>query len=258
MRQIELFEILFALTALVQKLYVEHLVHAVMPDSAGLLTVLPVRAVRHEIIVLIVPHETPRAGLVPLPAAAQLHLLVCVPLEVLETDLAVRSDGVVQPVDVVVYALVHRLDATCYEDLPLQLLRVMPAGERLDLTDQLVRLAVRHELCGLHRIDEKLQLRQLEVAGADVVVPLAALLLADYIEAEGPELLEIHIQSLPVGINPAGVELAYDLRHRQRMLLIRLLHEYLHQIEKFQFLIRSLGHDFTLSILTKYTVSVSL
>ena len=216
-RDIERFELLLPLPLLIQYLNIQHLVHTVVDHD------IVFCIIGDEIILLVVPHQSPRAQRVPPAVIAELHLLFEVPLEVLKADLLVGTNGLVDLVDIVVDALVHRLDAARHDDLSVELAGVIPADQRLELADQLARLPVRNKFCRLDRVHQQLELRQLEVPAAEVIVVVAALLLPDYVEAEFSQLVKILVQRLAVRIDPVTAEHRDYLRHRKRVIVVSLL-----------------------------------
>ena len=214
----------------------QHLVHAEMLDAV-------VRGVvGDQVVIFVVPRQAPGAQLVPRAVAAQLHFAGDVPLEILEPDLRIGIDGLVQLVHVVIDALVHGLHAPGDHHLPVQLAGLVPADQPLQLADQVPRLAVGDELRRLHRIHQQLQLRQLEFPGAEVIIRVPPALFADDVQAEAPQLLEIQVQRLAVGVHIVGGQLFGDLLQRQRVVLVRLLGEDPRQVQHLQFLVVSLGH----------------
>ena len=140
-------------------------------------------------------------------------------------------------VDIVVDALVHRLDAARHDDLPVELACVIPADQRLELSDELARFPVRNKFCRLHRVHQQLELRQLEIPAAEVIVVVAALLLADYVKTEFSQLVKILVQRLPVRVDTVTAEHRDYLRHRERVIVVSLLREDLHQIEHLELLV---------------------
>ena len=105
MSDIELTESLMALAFFIEYPYLRHLVDTVVDDS------LMLGVVGNKVVLLIIPHESPRAELIPPAAIARLHLLFEVPVKVFKTDLAVSAYGCVYLIHVVVDALVHGLHA---------------------------------------------------------------------------------------------------------------------------------------------------
>ena len=246
MRSVEFPERLKALSRLIEDADVHHLVDAVMSHVAVL------RVVHHEVVLLVVPHQSPWAALVPHAVVPRLHLLLQVPVEVLELYLPVLVDRLVQLVDVVINTLVHRLDAPGHDDLAVELLRLVDADQRFKFLDQLARLAVGDELRGLHRVHEQLQFRQLKVTYADAVVDVVPRLVRYDVQAEVAELFEVAVKRLPVGIDSVSLELVDDLGHSKAVRVIRLLQEYLREIEHLQFLVVTLACHYHTSLILTY------
>ena len=198
-----------------------------MLDDPGL------RIVRHQVIILIVPQQRPRAHFVPRAVLAQDHLFVDVPLEVLKPDRPVEVDGVVDLVHVVVDGFVHGLDAAGDEDLTLELLGLLAADETLELFDQLLRFFFGDELRRLHAVDQQFQLRQLVRTLADVVVGLPAALLRDDVEAEVLQFLEVLVDGLAVRPDAVLRQRFDDLGRGHAMVVVGAFQQDLPEVEEF-------------------------
>ena len=74
----------------------------------------------NQIIVLIVPSKRPGADFIEL-ILSPLHLLIQIPAQVLEANLLIIGYGIMDIIDDVVNALIHRLDPSLYHHLPLKL-----------------------------------------------------------------------------------------------------------------------------------------
>ena len=99
----------------------------------------------NQVVVLIVPHQTPGTDLVPGAVAAELLLFADGPLKVLKTDLTVGVDCLVQHIDVVVDALIHGLDPVGDQHLAMKMLGFMDAHHGLQLLDQFPGFLFRDE-----------------------------------------------------------------------------------------------------------------
>ena len=122
----------------------QHLVHPVVLDD------LVGSIIAHQIVVFIVPHETPGADLIPGAAVPQLRFFRNIPVEVLEPNLPVGADGLVELVDGVVNAFVHALHATGDQHLTVEVGGVVFADEPFQLLDQISGFVHRNEFRALH------------------------------------------------------------------------------------------------------------
>ena len=235
-RCVELLELLLALAGLVGDGQTQDLVHAVVLD-------LPVVCViGNKVVVFIVPQQAPGADAIPLPAVAQLLLPADVPLEVLETDLTVGIDCLVQHVHVVEDALIHGLDASGDQHLPLEALRLMNAGERFEFLDELAGLFLRDEAGALHGVHQQFQLRQLKTARGEMIEHIPPRLFTEDFEAEFLQFAEVLVQRLALGVHAIGLEPIDDLLQGQGMGIVRLFGEDFDEIEHFELLVISRGH----------------
>ena len=73
----------------------------------------------NEVVVFIIPHQSPRTNLIFFSVIPQLHLLLYIPLVVKEAYLFVCIDGFMEKIDVIVNLLIYRFDATGNKHLPL-------------------------------------------------------------------------------------------------------------------------------------------
>ena len=147
-------------------------------------------------------------------------------------------------VDVIVDRFVHGFDPSGNEHLTAQLLRLMDAGQSLELFNQLHGLFVGDEFGSLHAVYQKLQLRQLKGPLRHIV---AAVLSADQLDLhpELAQLLQIVVDALSFRFDAVGSELFAQLRHAQRMFLVGLPVEDLQKVQKFLFLVCGLCHRLT-------------
>ena len=141
----------------------------------------------------------------------------------------------------VVDALVHGLDPPFDVDLPLELPGLMDAGQALQLADQAVAFAPGDELARLHRIHQQLQLRQLEGPLPHKPARRLALSALD-IQAEGPQGLQIVVDTLPLRRHVPGRQRVDELLHRHGVLLVGTLQQSLLQNQSFQLLIWASRH----------------
>jgi len=123
---------------------VQHLVHAVVLHT-GCGTVI-----RDKIVVLVIPGEKPWADFVDCAVLARNHLLVHIPVEVLETDLFVVSDRGIDDIDTVVDVFVECLVAVCDNNLTLELSGIVLTDQMLKLADQLARFLCCNKLGRLY------------------------------------------------------------------------------------------------------------
>ena len=227
----------------------EHLVHPVMPDLPGL------RIIPHQIIVLVVPGKPPGADTVVGSLPAQLHLLLHVPLIVLEPDLLILGDSVMNGVHRIVNALIHGLDPPGDIDLALQLHGLIAADQLLQLPDQGVGLLLRDKLRRLNGVHQKLQLRQFKRPGDHVVVIALPRRLSLHLDPQYFQVLEVGVNALAVGGDLILSQGRDDLRHGDVVVVVCALQHDLSQTVKLELLIGSLGHGGILLSLYKDSIS---
>ena len=141
----------------------QHPIHAIMTEGFG------GAVVSNEIIILIVPHQRPRAEGIQRAVVAEMLLLIHPPVEILEGDLLACRHSGLQTVHVVEDTLVHGLNATAHQHLPLQLTCQVAAGQALQTADELLALLAGDELGGLHRIYQQTKLWHIQGAFADII-----------------------------------------------------------------------------------------
>ena len=229
-------EALPPLSLLVGHADAQHLVYPVVLDHVRF------RVISYQVVVLIVPGKSPGAYLINGAAVAQLHLLFCIPLKILEEDLPVAGNGAVDSVHRVVDALVHGLDAAGHVDLALQLPGLVLADQALQLPYELVGFLCRDEPGGLDGVHQQLQLRHLELPAHHVVAVGSAPGLPLHLDPQMLQVLQVRVDALPVRRHLIGAQRFQDLRHGQVVIIVRLLQHDLRKIVKFQFLVLSSGH----------------
>ena len=119
LRGVELAELFLPLPGKIQNGKMHHLVHAVVLD----LSVFRVKS--NEIVVFVIPHQAPRAYLIPGPVTAKLHFLLHIPPVILKTDLPAAVYGIVQEIDIVVNTLVHGFGTAGNQHLTVKIPRLM-------------------------------------------------------------------------------------------------------------------------------------
>ena len=197
------------------------------------------------IIVFVVPGQRPRADAVAFSIAAELlferpALLRKVdrPLEVAEADFYASRDCRMDLVDVVVDAFVHRLDTVGDKHLPLEQPRLVHAREAFHLFDQLGGFFVGDEFGGLHRVDQQLELGQLEGPVRDEVFVPRAL----DVQPVNAQHFEVVVDALALRRDAVTAERVEDLRQREPVLVVGAFEQDLHEIEQLQLLIRIFRH----------------
>ena len=108
-----------------------------------------------QIIVFVIPREQPGTHFIVTAVPPQFHLFIDRPFKILKTDLHIFRDGIVNHIYIIINIFIDRLAAVGHHDLPVELLCLFPAAERLQLGNQLSRLLRRDELRRLHGIYEK-------------------------------------------------------------------------------------------------------
>ena len=114
-RDVEPAERIMPLAFFIEYPDLRHLVDTVVDDS------LMLGVVGNKVVLLIIPHESPRTQLIPPAAVTRFHLFFQIPVKISETDLAVGTYGRVYLVYVIVDALVHGLHAAGDNDLSVKL-----------------------------------------------------------------------------------------------------------------------------------------
>ena len=224
-RQVLLGKVLHTLARRVERGDIRHLVHAVV------LAQLRLSVPCQQIVVFVIPHQRHRADDVKRAVLTVVPLLVDRVLKVVEADLPVAGNGIGDLVHIIIYALVHALDAAADIDLPLQELRVVNTRKAFDLLDERQRLLVRDEFRRLHAVDQQLELRYFKRACANVIPGRARLRLHN-VQPEGAQGLQIVIDALALGRDVMSGKLRDHLRHGHRVAFIRLLQQDLHQVQQ--------------------------
>ena len=224
-RQVLLGKVLHTLAQRIERGDIRHLVHAVV------LAQLRLSVPCQQVVVLVIPHQRHRADDVERTVLTVVPLLVDRVLKVVEADLPVARNGIGDLVHIIVYALVHALDAAADIDLPLQELRIIDARKPLDFLDERQRLFVRDEFRRLHAVDQQLELRYFKRACANVIPGRARLRLHN-VQPEGAQGLQIVIDALALRRNAVSGKLRDHLRHGHRVAFIRLLQQDLHQVQQ--------------------------
>ena len=144
-------------------------------------------------------------------------------------------------VDVVVYALIHHLDAAVYKHLPLELARLVNAGQPLQLADEGVAFLLGDKPGGLHRVHEQLHLGQLEIplphepAGGS---PLPGL----DIQPKQTQGLQVVVDALALRLDVRPGQPLDDLGHGEGVVLIGLPQQHAVQMEQLSLLIGGFCH----------------
>ena len=129
---------------------------------------------RHKIIILIIPHQGPRADLIHLSAMLRFPFHVHIPLEILEGDLLLLGNGIMDLIDRIVNGFIHGFDPVRHINLPGKLTCLMNAGQSFDFPNQRFCFFLRDESGGLNCINQQLQLSQFESpAGYIVFCPVS-------------------------------------------------------------------------------------
>ena len=209
-----------------QALEIEHLVDAEVLDDAV------ARIEGREIVVFIIPEQRPGADLIPRAVAPERHFALARPAEIVKAHLHIVADRLVEAVDIIINALVRGFDAAGQQHLTVEIPRIVAADEALELFDQLAGFALGDEFGRLHRVDEQLQLRQLERAADEMIAHLPPVLLGDDVVAEGLELLEIVIERFALDGDLRALETLDDLRHGEAVGLVRLALEHVREDEQ--------------------------
>ena len=128
--------------------------------------------VGQQVAVLVVLTEPVGAGFICFFSVAA--LAVQTPVEISECDGFVLGNGFLDGIHIVVDGLVHALDPAGHQHIPPHQPGIVDTALVAQLLDQLSGFLFGEESAGLHRIDEQLQLGNLEVPGCDVVAAVFA------------------------------------------------------------------------------------
>ena len=133
-------------------------------------------------------------------------------------------------IHIIVDGLIHGLDPILHIDLALKELCLMDAGQLLDLPDQRHCLLMCDEFRRLHAIHKQFQLRKLEIPLRNIVALEPAGIHMDDIQAIKAQSLNVIVNTLALGTDALGAEILHDLLDGDRMLLIRVLKQVIHDI----------------------------
>ena len=132
-------------------------------------------------------------------------------VEVLECDLLPLNDGGVEVVHDQDDGFVGGLGSVVYVELALQELLLLRLDERAQLADQRLALLGRDKSGGLNGVDEQLDLRCVEVAGANEILILH-LAVYDDVHAQLDELLYVGLDGAGVRAGEtAGLQMVFEL-----------------------------------------------
>lgn len=172
---------------------------------------LPLLRVAHHVILVVVPeHSIGRYG-VELPTMPVDFLFLRRVVEVLESDLLPLDDGGVEVVYDQDNGFIGRLGAVVYVELALQELLLLRLYEHAQLADQCLALLGRDKSGGLNGVDEQLDLRCVEVAGADEILILHPAVYDD-VHAQLDKLIYVGLDSAGVRAGEAaGLQMVFEL-----------------------------------------------
>ena len=213
-----------------------HLVHPEVLDGIG-------GGIKgHKIIVLIVPCQGVGAESIPCAVAAKAPLLAHGVFKVVKAELPVCGDGAVDGVDIIVDGFVHGLDPVGHMDLAVEKLRLVYAGQCLQLADKLHGLALGNEFGGLNAVHQQLQLRQLKIAAPHIVGAAAAAAGGNNVQSVGAEGFNVGINAFPLCGDTVRGQHGHQLRRCDRVVFIGMAQKMIHDIEDLQLLVRGTGH----------------
>ena len=180
--------------------------------------------ITHKVIIFIVPHQPPRTYFIPVAILAQFHFLLYIPLVIFKLDFAVTANSLMNFIHVKVDTFVHGLDPAGNENLPLQLLGFVPAGEAFQFFDQRIRFFPGDKFGSLYRIHKELQFRQFKIAVSDMVIKISLGLYFYNINPIMPQFFKITVQRFTICVHTEGVQLLNDLGKGKEMPVISLTH----------------------------------
>ena len=84
-----------------------------------------------QIIVFVIPREQPGTHFIVTAVPPQFHLFIDRPFKILKTDLHIFRDGIVNHIYIIINIFIDRLAAVGHHDLPVELLCLFPAADRI-------------------------------------------------------------------------------------------------------------------------------
>ena len=120
----------------------------------------------------------------------------------------------------------------------------MDAGQCLNLLDQRGRFLMRNKFGGLDAVHQQLQLRELKIPVGDIVPAGAAGPGLHNIQTEVLKCFYVAVNALALGGDTLGFQKADDLINGNGMIFIGVLQKIIHDVERFEFLIRRTSHTF--------------
>ena len=118
----------------------------------------------------------------------------------------------------------------------------MDAGQCLDFLDQRGRFLMGDEFGGLDAVYQQLQLRKLKIPVGDIVPAGAAGPGLYNIQTEILESFDVTVNAFELCGDALGSQIADDLIDCNGVIFVGVLQKIVHDIERFQLLIRRTGH----------------
>lgn len=160
------------------------------------------------------------------------------PVAIFELHLFPRCNGGMQRIHRIQDLFVGTFDAAADQHLAVQFRLPVTGGELPQFINQGLGFARRDELAGIHRIHQQLEFRQLEQGVGHIVTAAAAPQLHDLIGSprQAVQRVQIAVDTLALGLDPPFLQFFHQLRHTQRMLLIRFPDQDFQKDQQFAFL----------------------
>ena len=155
----------------------QHLIYPVM------FNLLCIWIITYQIIVFIIPRQSPRTDVIPYPIMAKFHFLLHIPLIILEFNLLIFRNCFMNRIHSVIDALIHCFNSSRNKHLPLQFLCIIFTDQCFQLFNQCIWFFLCNKFWRLNRIHQKLQLRQFKIPGTNIITRALAFLLL-YIQSE--------------------------------------------------------------------------
>ena len=182
-----------------------------------------------QIIIFIPPDQGPGADAL-IPTGSGHQFLLQVPVQIHEGDLPVLLNGAMNGIDVIIDALIFRLNSACNIDLTLQLSGIVFPGDLLQLSYQISGFLRGNEAGGLYCIHQQLQFRKFKLSTAEVIAASQSALHLYHIVTEVRKTLHIAVNTLPFCMDSLILQVFYNIRSTHGMFLIRVLLQHFNQI----------------------------
>ena len=94
--------------------------------------------------------------MIPCSVVAQNHFFFYIPLKILKLDPCIAVDGIMDLINIIIDAFIHRLDPAGDQNLTVKLPGFISADQMFQFFNQRLGLTFGDKSCGLDRIYQKL------------------------------------------------------------------------------------------------------